>query len=39
MNFDHMPELKWQYGYLFAVALMALVCGALYLIFKRRNWL
>ncbi|OKI44872.1 transporter [Micromonospora sp. CB01531] len=39
MNFDHMPELKWHYGYLFAVALMGLVCGGLYLIFKRRNWL
>ncbi|WP_431895911.1 magnesium/cobalt transporter CorA [Micromonospora haikouensis] len=39
MNFDHMPELHWQYGYLFAVVLMALVCGSLYLIFKRRDWL
>ncbi|RZU73594.1 magnesium transporter [Micromonospora kangleipakensis] len=39
MNFDHMPELHWRFGYLFAVVLMALVCGGLYLIFKRRNWL
>ncbi|MEV0726589.1 magnesium/cobalt transporter CorA [Micromonospora purpureochromogenes] len=39
MNFDHMPELHWQYGYLFAIVLMALVCGSLYLIFKRRDWL
>ncbi|SCF05825.1 magnesium transporter [Micromonospora viridifaciens] len=39
MNFEHMPELKWHYGYLFAIILMALVCTALYLIFKRRNWL
>ncbi|MEU2614866.1 magnesium/cobalt transporter CorA [Micromonospora sp. NPDC007271] len=39
MNFEHMPELKWHYGYLFAIVLMALVCTGLYLIFKRRNWL
>ncbi|MET8835901.1 magnesium and cobalt transport protein CorA [Micromonospora sp. NPDC004540] len=39
MNFIHMPELGWRYGYLFAVALMAAVCGALYLLFKRRGWL
>ncbi|WP_446218119.1 magnesium/cobalt transporter CorA [Micromonospora sp. IBHARD004] len=39
MNFTHMPELDWRYGYLFALALMALVCGTLYLIFKRRGWL
>ncbi|MFC8617207.1 magnesium/cobalt transporter CorA [Micromonospora purpureochromogenes] len=39
MNFTHLPELDWRYGYLFALALMALVCGTLYLIFKRRGWL
>ncbi|MFG1674066.1 magnesium/cobalt transporter CorA [Micromonospora sp. NPDC049282] len=39
MNFTHMPELGWRYGYLFAVALMLAVCGALYLLFKRRGWL
>ncbi|MFE9692632.1 magnesium/cobalt transporter CorA [Micromonospora sp. NPDC005806] len=39
MNFTHMPELGWRYGYLFALALMGLVCGALYLLFKRRGWL
>ncbi|MFG3474599.1 magnesium and cobalt transport protein CorA [Streptomyces sp. NPDC047980] len=39
MNFDHMPELKWLWGYPFALALMALVCGGLYVIFKRRDWL
>ncbi|WP_406038376.1 magnesium/cobalt transporter CorA [Micromonospora sp. NBC_00898] len=39
MNFDRMPELHWRFGYLFAVMLMALVCGSLYLIFKRRDWL
>ncbi|MFE5868875.1 magnesium and cobalt transport protein CorA [Streptomyces roseifaciens] len=39
MNFDHMPELHWIFGYPFAVALMALVCVGLYVVFKRRDWL
>ncbi|WP_240926367.1 magnesium and cobalt transport protein CorA [Streptomyces sp. JB150] len=39
MNFDHMPELHWAFGYPFAVLLMAVVCTSLYLIFKRRDWL
>ncbi|MFI6761613.1 magnesium and cobalt transport protein CorA [Micromonospora sp. NPDC050417] len=39
MNFDHIPELHWTFGYPFALALMGLVCACLYLIFKRRNWL
>ncbi|MQA97926.1 MAG: magnesium/cobalt transporter CorA [Streptosporangiales bacterium] len=39
MNFTHMPEVDWVYGYPFALALMAVVCFGLYVIFKRRNWL
>ncbi|MFD4373848.1 magnesium and cobalt transport protein CorA [Streptomyces sp. NPDC058486] len=39
MNFDHMPELHWTLGYPFAIALMGIVCGGLYLVFKRRDWL
>ncbi|MGW6914880.1 magnesium and cobalt transport protein CorA [Kitasatospora sp. NPDC054939] len=39
MNFEAMPELKWAFGYPFAIALMALVCTGLYLVFKRRDWL
>ncbi|WP_031074960.1 magnesium and cobalt transport protein CorA [Streptomyces sp. NRRL S-118] len=39
MNFDHMPELHWVYGYPFAILLMAVVCSSLYVIFKRRDWL
>ncbi|MET8144458.1 magnesium and cobalt transport protein CorA [Sphaerisporangium sp. NPDC005288] len=39
MNFTHMPELGWVYGYPFAVALMGAVCATLYLVFKRRDWL
>lgn len=39
MNFRHMPELLWHFGYAFALALMALVCITLYVVFKRRDWL
>ena len=39
MNFTHMPELHWVFGYPFAIALMAAVCTSLYVIFKRRDWL
>ncbi len=39
MNFEHMPELHWFYGYPAAVALMFVTSGTLYLIFKRRRWL
>jgi len=39
MNFTHMPELHWAGGYPFAITLMAGICGALYAVFKRRNWL
>ncbi|MGW2614912.1 magnesium and cobalt transport protein CorA [Streptomyces sp. NPDC001500] len=39
MNFTHMPELRWVFGYPFAIALMAVVCTGLYFVFKRRGWL
>jgi magnesium transporter len=39
MNFEHMPELRWQHGYAFALALMGAVSLALYLLFKRRHWI
>ncbi len=39
MNFTHMPELEWQYGYAFAVSMMIATGVALYAIFKRRRWL
>ena len=39
MNFDHMPELGWGLGYPFALALMALICVGLYVMFKRRGWI
>jgi magnesium transporter len=39
MNFEHMPELKWEYGYYCALALTGTVCGYLYFRFRRAGWL
>jgi magnesium transporter len=39
MNFDHMPELNWTFGYPFALTLMVLFSIGLYLVFKRRRWI
>ena len=39
MNFEHMPELTWEYGYLYAVGLMVAVCTVLWAVFKRKDWL
>jgi len=39
MNFKHMPELGWSFGYPLALGTMALVMFGLWLMFKRRNWL
>lgn len=39
MNFYNMPELKWYFGYPFALLLMAVVCVGLYVVFKHRDWL
>ncbi|WP_130179194.1 magnesium and cobalt transport protein CorA [Cryobacterium sp. SO1] len=39
MNFTHMPELKWQFGYPFAITLMVAMGFGLYAVFKRKDWL
>jgi magnesium transporter len=39
MNFDLMPELKWEHGYVFALSLMVLSSVVPYYWFKRRGWL
>ena len=39
MNFEHMPELGWRYGYFGVLALILLVCVALYVRFRRVGWL
>ncbi|HEY0390526.1 MAG TPA: magnesium/cobalt transporter CorA [Solirubrobacterales bacterium] len=39
MNFDHMPELHWRYGYFTVLIFIAAICLALYRRFKRVGWL
>ncbi len=39
MNFQHMPELGWQYGYPMALGLMVLIVASLWTFFKRSGWL
>ncbi|MCX7268505.1 MAG: magnesium and cobalt transport protein CorA [Sphingomonadales bacterium] len=39
MNFAHMPELNWEYGYFLIVGVMASICLTLYVKFKRSGWL
>ncbi len=39
MNFKHMPELEWPFGYPLAVLLMAGSILGIYIYFKRRGWL
>jgi magnesium transporter len=39
MNFEHMPELEWRYGYPAVLALIVVVCWTLYRNFKHRDWL
>jgi magnesium transporter len=39
MNFDHMPELHWQFGYPLVMVVMAAACLALYRGFRRNGWL
>jgi magnesium transporter len=39
MNFEHLPELQWRYGYVWALGLMTAVPASLVLWFKRKGWL
>ena len=39
MNFEHMPELTWTFGYPLALLVMAGACVALYRAFRRNGWL
>ena len=39
MNFEHMPELRWQYGYPLILAVVLTICIALHRVFKRSGWL
>jgi len=39
MNFEHMPELSWTYGYPLALGAMLAVVIGLYIMFKKKGWL
>ena len=39
MNFKHMPELEWKYGYLLAWIIMAGIGIAMGIYFKRKKWM
>jgi magnesium transporter len=39
MNFKHLPELEWAFGYPLVLVVMALICLALYRGFRRSGWL
>jgi len=39
MNFEHMPELKWRYGYAMALGAIATAAALMYWRFRRAGWL
>jgi magnesium transporter len=39
MNFEHMPELRWTFGYPLALGVMAIICLLLYWRFRKAGWL
>ncbi|MBM4294692.1 MAG: magnesium/cobalt transporter CorA [Deltaproteobacteria bacterium] len=39
MNFKHMPELEWAYGYYGTWGVMILVSGVMLIYFRRRKWI
>ena len=39
MNFEFMPELKWRFGYPFALGIMIFTVGGMLLFFRRKRWI
>jgi len=39
MNFKHMPELEWPFGYPAVLLLLATICTLMYRSFRRAGWL
>ncbi|MER6345663.1 magnesium and cobalt transport protein CorA [Streptomyces sp. NPDC001595] len=39
MNFEHMPELHWRYGYGMVIGVITVACLVLYRGFRRNGWL
>ncbi len=38
MNFDFMPELRWRYGYIWSLTIMAIIAIGMLIYFRRRGW-
>ncbi len=38
MNFEHMPELTWRYGYFLTIGLMAVTGISMFIWFKKKGW-
>jgi magnesium transporter len=39
MNFTHMPELRFEYGYYIVLGFMVAACTGLFLLLRRKGWL
>jgi magnesium transporter len=39
MNFDHMPELRWRYGYPAMLVVMSIIAACMVYWFWRRGWI
>ncbi len=39
MNFEHMPELTWRYGYAVVWVVMLVIAASMLIYFRRKKWL
>jgi magnesium transporter len=39
MNFEHMPELKWQYGYLMLWVVVIVIALTMLVYFRKKKWI
>ena len=39
MNFEHMPELTWRYGYFLVLGVIGITCTVLFVRFRRAGWI
>jgi len=39
MNFKHMPELNWEYGYFAVIAVIITICATLFTLFRKNRWI
>jgi magnesium transporter len=39
MNFKHMPELQWEYGYFMVLGLVVVIAVSMLEYFRRKRWI